>query len=463
MKLLRMNHYILKIIFRHLKFVKELNIIRYNKKIQTKMDITLYEYQKQYYKEIMTPALLNNNEILLQNNIFDESTLNKLKSDWKNETTSMPQEKDCFHFVQKTKNKNLTDTKILNISSKGQNLLTKSVPNLIELNLSNIKKLELPCSILLNLESLSLKDISKLQFISKEENIALDKLKHLYLNNISYNKGNKIKITLNNLKYLDLRLKEQEGDQEECGFNNNNNEAGFIKEKTLAYLFNIFDFKFLSLFNNEADENNIEQKFKENAVTFKKPKELFDKNNLSKYDYFNFEILYEYFIISGAADFAQRLIYKYLFSKTKENKYLFKTEFTDFYDSNGSYQEVVNKEIRYCNNINYDDYYFINTEAEIRGESFDEDIIKYETINSFNCYSIVIKYDAYSYGLIKSFLHFAKDKNKLEILSMEDLDLSFVDSFMKNLQKFHKLKCFYITKDFKFKNNRQLIDVLTIL
>ena len=126
--------------------------------------------------------------------------MNKLKSDWKNETTSMLQEKDCFHFVQKTKNKNLTDTKILNISSKGQNLLTKSAPNLIELNLSNIKKLELPCSILLNLESLSVKDISKLQFISKEENIALDKLKHLYLNNISYNKGNKIKITLNNLK-----------------------------------------------------------------------------------------------------------------------------------------------------------------------------------------------------------------------------------------------------------------------
>ena len=213
--------YILKIIFRHLKFVKELNIIRYNKKIQTKMDITLYEYQKQYYKEIMTPSLLNNTEILLQNNIFDESTLNKLKSDWKNETTSMLQEKDCFHFDQKTKNKNLTNTKILNISSKGQNLLTKSAPNLIELNLSNIKKLELPCSILLNLESLSLKDISKLQFISKEENIALDKLKHLYLNN-------------------------------------NNDKAGFIKEKTLAYLFNIFDFKFLSLFNNEADENNIE-------------------------------------------------------------------------------------------------------------------------------------------------------------------------------------------------------------
>ena len=216
MKLLRLNKYILQTIFGYLKVAKELNIIRYNKKIQTRVKITLYEYQKQYYKKIITPALLNNTEILLQNNIFDESTLNKLKSDWDNETTAMLSEKDCFHFDQKTKNnKNLTDTKILNFSLKEQNLLKKNAPNLIELNISNIKNLELPCSFLLNLETLSLKDISKLKFISQEENISLDKLNHLYLNNVSFHKDNKIKIALNNLNYLDLRLKEQEGDNED--------------------------------------------------------------------------------------------------------------------------------------------------------------------------------------------------------------------------------------------------------
>ena len=66
-----------------MKYAKELDIIRYNKKIQSKIEITLFEYQKQYFKKIITPALLNNTEILLLNNIFDESALNKLKSDWK--------------------------------------------------------------------------------------------------------------------------------------------------------------------------------------------------------------------------------------------------------------------------------------------------------------------------------------------------------------------------------------------
>ena len=53
------------------------------------------------------------------------------------------------------------------------------------------------------------------------------------------------------------------------------------------------------------------------ANEFKKPKELFD-----------FEILFEYFSISGSDEFAERFIYKYLFAKTKGNKFIFKTEYT---------------------------------------------------------------------------------------------------------------------------------------
>ena len=87
-------------------------------------------------------------------------------------------------------------------------------------------------------------------------------------------------------------------------------------------------------------------------------------------------------------------------------------------------------------------------------------MIEYETINS---YSTITKYDTDSYKLIKSLENFEKNKNKLEILSIEDLDLTFVNSFMKHLKKFHNLKCFYITKDFKSKNNKQLIELLTIL
>ena len=87
MILLNINKYILKTIFIHLRFEKELNIFRYNKKLQSKLDISLYKYQKKYFEQIITSALLDNTEILLQNNIFDKKILNKLKSEWDNETT----------------------------------------------------------------------------------------------------------------------------------------------------------------------------------------------------------------------------------------------------------------------------------------------------------------------------------------------------------------------------------------
>ena len=87
MILLNINKYILKTIFIHLRFEKELNIFRENKKLQSKLDISLYKYQKKYFEQIITSSLLDNTEILLQNNIFDKKILNKLKSEWDNETT----------------------------------------------------------------------------------------------------------------------------------------------------------------------------------------------------------------------------------------------------------------------------------------------------------------------------------------------------------------------------------------
>jgi len=223
-----------------------------------------------------------------------------------------------------------------------------------------------------------LKDISKLKFLNKGDNISLNKLRHLYLNNISFNEENKIKISLNNLKYLDLRLKEQDGDPEDSGFKNDDNKAGFNKENTLQYLINIFDFQFLSLFKREKSESDNEEEFivdifNDLVVAYKKPKELFDSKYLSKYDFFNFEILFEYFTISGSADFAERFIYKYLFAKTKGNKYIFKTEYTHYELINDDGEmETFNKEIRYCNNKNYNDYFFINNEYEIGGNNFFE-------------------------------------------------------------------------------------------
>ena len=506
MKLIRKSNYILNTILSHLRFSRKLNFIRYNKSIQKKLGITLYTFQKKYFEEIISPALLESSEILLQNNIFDKKTLNKLNSDWKNDTTELIQEKDCFHFNQKAQKKNLKDIKILNISLKEKDLFKKGTPNLIELNISNIENLELPCSILSNLETLSLKDVSKIKFLNNKNKLSFNKLQHLYLNNISFDEENKIKINLNNLKYFDLRIKEQESPNDDIdleNFDNKTGVAGFHKEKTLQHLINIFDFEFLSVFkidksksdnklekgeqtkdnldnlkidpefdeednedNEDFEEEDEIEKFEKLKKCFNKPKELFDKKYLYKYDYFNLEILYEYYLMCGSRESAQRFIYKYLFAKTKGNKYLFNTEYTNYLSGDGATDEVTNKEKRYCNKIDYDDYYFIINESEIGGNSIyaiDDDDIDYKNVNRF---SIVSKYNEYSYGLVKIFEKFNENENRLEIISIEDLNLHIIsqlDSFLKNLKKFQKLKCFYITKKCSFKNTNQLIDLLTTL
>ena len=246
MKLANINKYILQSIFSYLNFSKQLNLVKYSKKLMSKLDITKYTYQKKYFDSIITPGLLNIPEILVKNKVFDEKTLKKLIIDWENETTEIINENDCFHLNKQTQSKDLKNIKILNISSKDKNKLKNNMPNLIELNLSSIKNLKLPCSILLNLKSISLKDITNLSFITNENKITLSKLKHLYIDNISINVKNKLKINVDNLEYLDLRLKEQEGEgDEDSPFDNNDNKSGFYKDNTIENLINIFDFKFL--------------------------------------------------------------------------------------------------------------------------------------------------------------------------------------------------------------------------
>ena len=98
MKLIRKSNHILNTILSHLRFSRKLNFIRYNKSIQKKLGISLYTFQKKYFEEIISPALLESSEILLQNNIFDKKTLDKLRLDWENESSEIIQEKDHFPF-----------------------------------------------------------------------------------------------------------------------------------------------------------------------------------------------------------------------------------------------------------------------------------------------------------------------------------------------------------------------------
>jgi len=512
MKLICINKYLIQAIFSFLNYSKELNIVRYNKKYKSKLEITLYSYQKKYFDSIISPAIFDNIEILSKNKIFDKDTLYKLKADWENETSEIINENDCFHFEQKIKQKDIFNTHILNIFKEDKFIFEKNMPpNLIELNISKIKNLELSCSILLNLESFSLKDISRLTLLNREQTISLNKLKHLYLDNISFNKNNNIQIKLDNIKYLDLRLKEQEGDDEE--FENDKNTSGFYKENTINFFIKIFDFQFLSLFNldtsknykfsedededkednnekrnnkeknsdgddeededesenyemdfdedlNEENEINYEEKFDDLEPIFKNL-QIFDKIFIGKYDYFNFEILYEYYFESGAADYSQRFKYKYLFSKTKGNKYIFNTKNEKYVNINGDEYEYNINEIRYCNKMNHNNYYYIDNEIEVNGNYFCHD----DNLDELD-FDYIKKIKTHSNDFFSSGLYLLENKNnksRLETMIIDNLDITKNNDFLEILPDFTELKCFYVKDDLIFQNIKQIIDLLKIL
>ena len=116
------------------------------------------------------------------------------------------------------------------------------------------------------------------------------------------------------------------------------------------------------------------------------------------------------------------------------------------------------KETRYCNEINYDNYYFINNEVEICGDNIKIDDLDYETINSLTMIN-----ENNSSELVRIFDFFNENENRLEIISIDDLDLNVIklELFLNNLKKFQKLKCFYITNECLFQDNNLFIILLT--
>ena len=151
----------------------------------------------------------------------------------------------------------------------------------------------------------------------------------------------------------------------------------------------------------------------------KKPEELFDAIYLYKFKFLNLEISYEYY---KDYSFSEYFIYNYLFAKTKGNKYLFKTEYIN-YEFQYSVSYETNKEKRLCNIANYDDYYFIDNEGEIGG---DFSIGKYIDLEKVNNLNIVSHEGRYNPRLIQILEKFEKNNNKLEIISIEDLNLDLI-------------------------------------
>ena len=168
MKFLKINKYILKLIFSFVNNKRKMQIIKYNKKLKSKLDITKFSYQKIFFDSIITPGLLENPSILLKNKIFDKETTKKLISEWEKETIGKFEEKNVFYLHSKNIPKNL---KILEINKNNENDLNKNFPNLTILNLYDLDNIEIPCSFLTSIESLSFKNVKNIKFLSNKSNI----------------------------------------------------------------------------------------------------------------------------------------------------------------------------------------------------------------------------------------------------------------------------------------------------
>ena len=245
MKLRSINKYILKNIFSYTDIKTQLKLIQYNKKLMSKLEISKYVYQKRLFNSLITPVYLKNPSVFLYNNIFDEETLKKLISDFEDDKTGIYEENNLF--------KKTIDSEIYDMLKNPLKFPKSNITNLLELNLSNIKSLEIPCIILTNLQSLSLTKITNIRFITEKPNISLNNLKHLFLNDIYFQENQKIKINLDNLIFLDIRFKIIDGidrEEEEIEYDDD-----YIRKYVYVYIFSdlenlmkIFNFNFVSVF-----------------------------------------------------------------------------------------------------------------------------------------------------------------------------------------------------------------------
>ena len=169
--------------------------------------------------------------------------------------------------------------------------------------------------------------------------------------------------------------------------------------------------------------------------------------------------------------------FNYIFSETKGNKYYFEIKYKvgDEHD-----YEIKKKDIRYGNNINYNDYYFKNKKISIwegdelngyygfafRDENIFEDLnkLKIKSVNIKEQVIISIRVhrgerriginDEYSEDLyidskylLKLFNYVKSDNFLLEVLSIGVLDVECYPKFIKKIKYLLGLKCFYVIDD----------------
>ena len=476
MSLIKLNKYILNTLFSFIDDKRVLEIIKYNNNLKSNLDISLYTYQKRYFYKIITPALINykDTEYFTSNYPFNESTINKLIEDLENEGKEINYEKSFDEVEQDENFSNLSQITVLSLSySIPDSIKLESlVTNLKELNLYSFYDLEIPCSVLLNLEILYLRKIKGLKFTSKEKNISLSNLKKLYIDRIIMDENqDDIHIKTENLKFLDISLGIDDSDDED--FRVRDYDECF----TINFLYEIFDFEFITKFIYHTfyvgdgwmylnQSSGIEEIKSESSI-------IFNEKNLKNLEHFQLDIANDLIMTSGSIQAYYLTIAQYLFTKTVGGKYLFKADIRiiDKYEENYEY-EIINIEKRYCNKINFNDYYYIENTTKLCG--IEEDIPEEKKKNIFNNINSIgfsdEEEDIENYtsnrgfklsgtDFLVLFKYITNDNYNLEKIFFYNFDLSIYPEFINIIKLLKVLKVFAVIKDCKLEKN-QLIEMI---
>ena len=179
---------------------------------------------------------------------------------------------------------------------------------------------------------------------------------------------------------------------------------------------------------------------------------LFEENFLKKLDYLRLEVevIFNRYCGGGGALYRAKNVYK--FSKTKGNKFIFKTVCKNkFNGDNGDWWNFycAEKEMRLCNEINYNNYYYSNKDLEVYGSSgeffFDKNINTF-TICDYDGFDCIGTYYSDDEDERNHFLNLLGDLNSetLKIIDINYLGEEAANDFINNIKKFLGLGSLYI-------------------
>ena len=374
-------------------------------------------------------------------------------------------------------NENLSNLSQITVLSRAYEIpsnikLDSLVTNLMELNLYSFTDLEIPCSALLNLEVLYLSCINGLKFISKEKNISLNNLKKLYIDRIIIDKDqDDIHIETRNLKFLDIKLGKKDGEDDDFGVRDS--DECF----TIDFLYEIFDFKFIISFIYRTFYIDSGYKYLDQSSGIEEIKSkshvIFGEKNLKNLEHFKLRIANVFLASGGSRVIYYLIIAKYLFTKTKGDTYLFKTDIRIIDKDEEFYEyEIINVEKRYCNRINFNDYYFIENATKLYG--FEKDIPDDKKQNIFNNINYIgfcsgdldienntskSEFNPLGTDFLVLFKYINNDNYILEHIHFELFDISIYPEFVNIIKLLKGLKIFEVKIDCKLENN-QLIEIV---